>query len=791
MRTPWTVLAALFLGLASGLVPAAEEAPLPKLVFTHAMGMMPAVTWYAANGMFPLTDYARSKPPNDFARPYGGQQRIAGLGFYYAFLRQDSSYNFNEPYQLWWERKQTSQHPDFVPYDLAQLENRYRWDLRMAEEGGLDGFGLCLSGNEASAPHAAAWFDTLEDMLRANPRTHLRLTIAICGDDLPNAERPDKYRWLIRLVRERGTSPAWLRHQGRIVFMGYHNHITWDSRQSLDPPYIRETIARHRALFAAMGIEPVFIYDGPEYVPGQISQRHLPAKPELLAPLVETVCERFAGYSCWGGVIPDEIYPINYRIIAETVHKHGKAWMMPIVNLHSGIGQFYKSKPGVERLLETWDFAAQTEARCVQLVTWNDTAEATGFQPSLSWNYALWGLNARFVHRFKYGDFPAETEDSVFLFYRKYHADADPTLYPRATVERDVNKWGETDDLLHVIVFAVAAGTLEVSGTGEGRSRRPLRRGFNEFKLTTAVNQELAARIFRDGRLAHELVSPERVTDRPYREDLIPWGWSSACRRLYDRDFGKSFRPVSYYSQRDGDGIPDWFRLHYFGSTEAKPGLSLAGDDPDGDGVDNRHEYLGGDDPRTPNAVYSPGFRWDELTAALSPITDGRRGADRINLNPYPDKLGKLVHAFLYTDSPAPDAPWRYLMKWSNAVPGVPTGWGLRTGGGPGCYLDGEGTVGMRLPPGQGCRYRFLAPVAGTLRVTAEFAVRQGADVEFQVRHGAALLFSAKGSPGHAAPFATEIHVAPGDRLDFSARGGEDGTARVTVKPVLEFLRGD
>jgi len=74
---------------------------------------------------------------------------------------------------------------------------------------------------------------------------------------------------------------------------------------------------------------------------------------------------------------------------------------------------------------------------------------------------------------------------------------------------------------------------------------------------------------------------------------LIPWGWSSDCRKRYDRDFGPDFRPISYYSQRHNDGIPDWFRLHYFGTTELPAG-GLPSEDPDGDGVDNLHNTRAG-----------------------------------------------------------------------------------------------------------------------------------------------------------------------------------------------------
>ncbi len=750
---------------------------LPKLALTHAMGMMPAVTWYAANGLFPLTDYARTKGPNEFSLQYGGSRRTQGLGFFYGFLRRDSTYDFNAPYQVWLDRKQTAKHPDFVPRNPGYMEDRYLWDLEMAEEMGLDGFGLCLSGNEPSYTHAVHWFTTLEKMIKTRPATHLRLTLAICGDDLPTTANPQKYAWLKKFMAEFGNSPAWLRHNGRLVLMGYHSQISWDAKTGSDPAQIRDAIARHKVLFAGLGIDPIFIFDGPEYVPKG-------ATPQTLQTVADLVCDHFAGYSCWGGVIPEETYRMNYPAIAETVNRRGKTWMMPILDIHSGVDQFYRSEPGVERLLGTWDFAAQTRARAVQLVTWNDTAEATGFQPTISFNYALWGLTAKFIHRFKTGDFPPSREDELFLFYRKYHADADPRLYPRATVERDKDKWGETDDMLHVIAFAVADGTLEVTGTAEGTSRRPLRKGFNEFKLVTAIDREIAAHVVRGGKVIHTVVSPERVTDRPYREDLLPWGWSSACRRLYDRDFGTNFYPISYYSQRYNDGIPDWFRLHYFGTTELRAGLR-ATDDPDKDGIDNLHEYLIEESPIATNPVYAAGFRWDEFAQALRPVPNQPRPM-RINLNPFPDKNGKLVHGFLYATNAVFDGVYPWMVKWNNEVPGVPTGWTFRTGVRQNYFLTTTGAIGMRVLQDWSGIYRFWTPVAGTVGITCMF---QGASskVEVLIKKGSKTLFQATVEPGRTVNAAVDVTLQRRDAVDFivHASGGTPATAELRPEIVL------
>jgi len=763
------------------------ETPLPKLVFTHVMGMMPTVV-NMPDTIFPLTavgDTESAKDRNAKAwSAFGGRRRIAGLGFYYPFLRQDSRYNFNEPYLSPAATNQPSQHPNFTAYAPAHIENPYRWDLQMADEMGIDGFGLCLSGNERSCQFAVGWLDTLEAMLKNKPDTKVRLCPMLCGDELPSPERPEKYAWLRRLIKERGDGPAWLRHDGRLVFMGYHSQMSWDAKKAVDPAHIRTAIARHKEFFASMGIDPVFIFDGPEYVPGQISYGSVKPDPELLGPIAGLACQSFPAYSCWGGVIREQEYHPNYTVISKAVNQSGKAWMMPILDIHSGVGQFYRSLPGVQRLLDTWDFAAKSNARCAQLVTWNDTQEATGFQPSVSWNYALWALTAKFIHRFKHGEFPVEKGDSVFLFYRKYHRDAEPRLCPRATVERDEDKWGETDDLLHVIVFAIADGTVEVIGTGQGVSRLPLRKGFNEFKLTTAFGQEIAARIFRGGVLAHELVSPERVTDRPYREDLVPWGWSSYCRKLYDRDFGKSFYPISYYSERYRDGIPDWFRLHYFGTTERVAGSGTE-DDPDHDGLNNRAELAAGTNPRKADHPYPAGYVWDEYIHALSYTPDLIYG-DRatVSYNPHPDRHGILTHGFYYAEPETPDGPFRPLTKFVNRVKGVPTSWGFRKRSKATIFLTKEQHISLTLDDGCPLLYRFCCPVSGQYAIHANFSGTT--DAEVSVRRGAARLFNRKLTGGQPAESPhLSLALERGEWIDFWVRSAHKGT--VTLAPQIRL----
>ena len=69
--------------------------------------------------------------------------------------------------------------------------------------------------------------------------------------------------------------------------------------------------------------------------------------------------------------------------------------------------------------------------------------------------------------------------------------------------------------------------------------------------------------------------------------------------------FGASVDVNAALVDSDGDGIPDWWMMKYFGHPTGQTNdLSLAQDDADGDGVSNLQEYLAGTSPIDPNSVF-------------------------------------------------------------------------------------------------------------------------------------------------------------------------------------------
>ena len=121
------------------------------------------------------------------------------------------------------------------------------------------------------------------------------------------------------------------------------------------------------------------------------------------------------------------------------------------------------------------------------------------------------------------------------------------------------------------------------------------------------------------------------------------------------------------------DGIPDWWRLKYFGHTAGiASDLSRAGDDPAGDGLTNMQKYILMLDPTKSEPGSLP-----TLT-----ITANAQGQPVLGFPSLPDRL----YGIYYSTSEGPTANWSQA---GNSIIGTGSGmhWtddGSQTGGAPG-----------------------------------------------------------------------------------------------------------
>jgi Tol biopolymer transport system component len=74
------------------------------------------------------------------------------------------------------------------------------------------------------------------------------------------------------------------------------------------------------------------------------------------------------------------------------------------------------------------------------------------------------------------------------------------------------------------------------------------------------------------------------------------------------QDVFAALLPPAANADSDGDGIPDWWMIQYFGHMTGQAGdLSLAQDDPNGTGMTTLQDYIAGTNPTDPTSVFQTG----------------------------------------------------------------------------------------------------------------------------------------------------------------------------------------
>ena len=151
-----------------------------------------------------------------------------------------------------------------------------------------------------------------------------------------------------------------------------------------------------------------------------------------------------------------------------------------------------------------------------------------------------------------------------------------------------------------------------------------------------------------------------------------------------------------------------------------------------------------------------------------------------MNLNPYPDRHGKLVHGFLYER----DGKIRYMNKWNNKGR---IGWSLRNWSTFAYSLSEDNGIAMHLLADYAGIYRFWSPVAGRLRYTC--TVRGDAEVPVRVyiKKGREELFAGTCEAGGELNAELELKTALRDRIDFIVKATGEHKANVTMYPEIEM----
>jgi len=473
---------------------------------------------------------------------------------------------------------------DLVPPDKRlSLEESADIEIRRAMRIGIDGFAIDAWAGQDDAKR------TLNALFAVAEAKDYPFKITICLDpSCGGGGEAIKY-----LLDRHGKSPKLARRNGKPLIFGYGTgFFYWGYLKQRFPDKSEDEIKRlrgtpeawkylgemHREWEKIAG-EPCFFHIDMGYFFHEVPNGVMPPDPVVKAASIfgkqvgAIGAFTWAGYGGLGPRLPD---------IAKATINAGAEWSCPIgMYQKENIPYELFGPKGTEWVDYCWSDARKQNATLLQITTWNDYGENTNIAPGWNTRFGSYSLTGYHIQWWKTGEPPALASDRIYITHRKY---------PRGAKVWPFTQGGFIDGAIEVLTILPRPATIRLPGR-DAEYEAPAGYHRQQFPVTPG---KVIAELLRDGNLELRLESPERITDRPFREDNGMVCWSSEDERLWKEDFGDT--PMLIYSEYgdvDNDGLPNWFEMYWFGQWGDMKTATVAqpDDDPDKDGKTNLEEY--------------------------------------------------------------------------------------------------------------------------------------------------------------------------------------------------------
>ena len=480
-----------------------------------------------------------------------------------------------------------------APFGFSQSDEAdAALEVRRAMRAGLDGFAVDAWAGQKGARRR------FEQLLRAAEPYGGRFQVTVCLDaachtagyakDVPMWQR---FADTVNDVLRFRDSPAFATFEGRPLVFSYHSRFVVGRGPEAE-------IAAAWTKFRGAVPADVFLAGDIDYLVKWGD-----------AAVDRSAAVRFAArhFDALGGFLGVEGGWGLDPLVAETTKACGRVWSQPMVYQYQNPRGALIASRGLDRLADNWENARRTGSRLIQFVTWNDYGEETTLAPSYQSGYTLTRLCRHWADWWRSGVEPTPEEDEVHVVFRR-------------TVDWQRESWPYSsrvfgalpEPVLEVVTLLREPGRVQVENYGAYAAPKGLFR--RQFPLKTGP---VAAHVTRATAVGETTVcrvsAPEQVSDRRWREDYLNVAFGSNFDREWERDFPGA-KPLrwSEMGDADGDGLPNWFEMAFFGRY---PDLATAGagdpaDDPDGDGATNLEEYRRGTNPLVKDTPYEEGFVW-------------------------------------------------------------------------------------------------------------------------------------------------------------------------------------
>jgi len=544
------------------------------------------------------------------------------------------------------------------PDESAELE------IRRAMRAGIDGFAIdAWAGGDVAK-------QTLDRLLAAAERMKVPFFLTVCLDPACHPRGPvgnhiaTYSETISELIEKHGTSPNLARRDGKVLIFGYgSSSIIYDDQfRALPetPEKWQQVVDAYKQVETNVG-QPIYFH---------FDFDNLGSKDPAIRVSAATWAAK--NFDAVGGFLGN-FWDADDNII-EAIKSAGAEWSQPIYFQYNNKAGSLFVQPGTDMLRKAYEKARLSDSSLIQFVTWNDYGEDTILAPGYSTGYTILNLNRHLVDWWKSGEEPKVAKDQLHLIFRRSveGSRVSPFHLRRA----------EPGAVLEVATILSAPGQVSVPAYGVTYDA-PAGLHVRQFPLQVG---KVEATLSRGGGTVLDVRAPEQVTDKPFREDNSMVCFSSTFLEEWRTDFGDT--PPLLYSENgdvDGDGLPNWFEMYYFGKFPDMATVSIANaaDDADKDKLTNIQEYRNQTDPLTAEGTYAEGFVWD-MTAiqqrgvSFDPDRDVNQNDVWFYLYKHGD-AGQIPHDGNYVRMPSVSANVPYAGKMAHLSPSQdPDGIGYR-----------------------------------------------------------------------------------------------------------------
>jgi len=194
------------------------------------------------------------------------------------------------------------------------------------------------------------------------------------------------------------------------------------------------------------------------------------------------------------------------------------------------------------------EFAIKQDAPIMNIITWNDYPEGHHLAPEINHNDGFSILLNYYKGLFTGKPGALAGKDVAIVFFKKYRHDVkpDPFNIPVVPFQKEVIT-PSSEDSIEVITMLKSNAGLNVNGNNAAMPR-----GFSITRFPMQ-NGPVNITITRNNETVIHLVTPEGITDKPYRSDRITYSFSSEFNNFYKNLYG-GFKPI--YSHEYNPGFP-------------------------------------------------------------------------------------------------------------------------------------------------------------------------------------------------------------------------------------------